>query len=385
MSNGPGRTKHRHRSLRRWSWLLLLTALAGLPATAATGPNARVLRVGVVEGSPPCSINKGGVWQGLAVDLWVRIASREQIPYVLLPQPSTRQLLSATEQGQLDLGVQCINLSPERLQRYRFTLPFQEDGLAVLVAPNQWQTSVSLLLSLLSQGVLQVLGIYLVVMVILAVVVWRVEGYGQRLPAETLERKRTFIQIVQILATGPGSNTIVATSRGNLVVLGAYLVRILAASVLVGVVTVKVVDDLQARNRGNIRQLDDLRGLRVAARPGSVSEQLLRELNSTGKPTITILPLGSIPEALPLLAQGRAQAVVADTLQLRSLLAGPMPVGLNPTLALQDIRPEGQGFVLSPTLNEALVDRINLAISVLKRSGVVSNLRQSSVQAQATP
>ena len=362
---------------------LLVLAMATRPAAVlAAGdrpPRQEVLRVGVVEGSPPCSVRQGGGWSGLAVDLWAQIASREQLAYELVPHRSLSELLAATAAARVDVAVQCINISPERLQRYRFTLPFQEDGLAVLVASNQVQTGLVLLQSALGQGLLQVLGIYLLLMLLLGFSLWRIENAGRQDPVDALSRRRQFVHIVQILATGPGSNTLVTTIRGNGVVLLAYLVRVVSASVLVGVVTVNVVADIQLRNRGNIKRLDDLRGLRVAARPGSVSEQLLLELNATGQPPVQRVTLPTVAEALPLLAQGRVQAVVADTLQLRSLLAGPKPLGLQPTLALQDIRPEGQGFVLSPQLPQALVDRLDLAISSLKREGVVSALRENAL------
>ncbi|MFM7362677.1 MAG: ligand gated channel (GIC family) protein, partial [Cyanobium sp.] len=47
---------------------------AGLTAPAPRAQATPVLRVGVVDGSQPCAWRENGVWQGLAVDLWNRIA-----------------------------------------------------------------------------------------------------------------------------------------------------------------------------------------------------------------------------------------------------------------------------------------------------------------------
>ena len=68
--------------------LVLAVAMAvAIPvAAAALEPGVRlepappVLRVGVVDGAPPCSYRDAGDWRGLAVDLWGRIATRERLP-----------------------------------------------------------------------------------------------------------------------------------------------------------------------------------------------------------------------------------------------------------------------------------------------------------------
>lgn len=60
--------------LRRRFWTanaLLIGCCVCAPAGGLAAP--RVLRVGVVEGSQPCSYREGGVWRGLAVDLWRKL------------------------------------------------------------------------------------------------------------------------------------------------------------------------------------------------------------------------------------------------------------------------------------------------------------------------
>ena len=78
--------------MKRLRWGLALGLALGLPGAAAEP----VLRVGMVAGSPPCSYREAGVWRGLAVDLWSRVASLEQLPYVVSEWPSVRQMLEAS-------------------------------------------------------------------------------------------------------------------------------------------------------------------------------------------------------------------------------------------------------------------------------------------------
>ena len=119
------------------------------PAGGLAAP--RVLRVGVVEGSQPCSYREGGVWRGLAVDLWTQVAQRENLHYRLIQMPSIQSMLDVTRVNELDVAVECINLSPNRLRKYQFSLPFQEDGQAFLVANDPFSLSRAFLAALLRE------------------------------------------------------------------------------------------------------------------------------------------------------------------------------------------------------------------------------------------
>jgi polar amino acid transport system substrate-binding protein len=174
-------------------WLAVGTAL---PA-AAVKP---VLRVGVVDGAPPCSYRDAGAWRGLAVDLWNRIATREQLPYVVSEWPSVREMLEASRAGRLDVAVGCLNVSPDRLERYRFSLPFQEDGLAVMVLQSRLDLGRSFIGALFTPTLLQLLGGYLLAIGALSLLTWRVEDYAQQPQTLSEGRLRVFSKLFQVLA-----------------------------------------------------------------------------------------------------------------------------------------------------------------------------------------
>lgn len=365
-------------------WGSALVLALGFPVSA--GALAPVLRVGVVDGAPPCSYRDAGAWRGLAIDLWNRIATRERLAYVVTEMPSVQEMLEGTRDGRLDLAVGCLNVSPDRLERYRFSLPFQEDGLAVMVVQSRLDLGRSFLAALLTPALLQLLGGYLLAIAILALLTWKVERYPQQPQTLSDGRVRSFSKVFQVLATGPGSNTLVATTRGNTIVLVAYVVRIISASLLVGYLTVNVAREVQGTASGGIRSESDLRGLRVGVRSGTVSEALLKELNAANTgPKVTILPLASIRSGVDFLVSRRVDALLGDNLQLSYLLINSPLKGFLPSLALQGIRPESQAFVFAPGLPEATAQRIDLAISELKRSGVVSSLRQQATTVVSTP
>ncbi|MCT0231747.1 transporter substrate-binding domain-containing protein [Synechococcus sp. CS-1324] len=362
------------------SHLLLSVAVAamGLPAQAESLP---VLRVGVTDGSQPCSFREGGIWRGLAVDLWSRIATEEALPYVIKAQPDTRALLQAVQSGEIDLAVGCLNVSPERLQRVRFTLPFQEGGQAVLVQRSRIDVGRAILLSLFSPDLLRLLGGFLAATAVVSIALWRIEGLGRQPSTERDGQRRSFARLFQILATGPGTNTVAQTTRGHSLVLVSYLIRIVSASLLVSFVTLNVVRQPQFGGKEAIRSIDDLAGLRVAARRGSVSEELLKKLNRAGaSPPVRILPLQTIQQGGRLLLNDQADAMLADELQLE-YLSGQL-AGARLDRVLRGIRTESQAFALAPGLPEGIVERIDLRISELKRNGVVAELRRNALVAR---
>ena len=373
-------TERRGARLLTLSCALLLGS--ALPAWGQATPG--VLRVGVVDGAQPCSFRGEGVWKGLAVDLWTRVATEERLPFILKEWPNLRALLEATRRGEVDVAVGCINLSPERLRTTTFSLPFQEDGLAVMALQNRFDLGKAFLRSLLGPDLLRLLGGFLLLIGLLSLLTWRVERHGHSSTTQTLGTLRSFARVFQILATGPGSNTIVDTVRGHLLVLLAYLLRIVSASLLVGFLTVHVVEETRERGASSLQSLEDLRGRRVAVRQGSISAALVEEMNRDARqPSIQSVPLPRVNQAISFLEQDKADAVLADDLQLSYALAHQSAGPVMPALVLRALRPESQGFAYAPNLNPAITLRIDLAISRLKRAGEVSLLREAALRPPA--
>ncbi len=365
--------------MKRVGFGLLLPLLAlGLVSSARGQQQGSVLRVGVVDGSQPCSYREGGAWTGLAVELWGRVAHRAALPYVLKPMPSIKVMLEATRSGELDVAVECINISPNRLQQYRFSLPFQEDGQAVLVANNHFSLASAFVEALLSPSLLRMVALLLLTLLLLSAAVWWFENHAAQVRETGQAPLHRLIKIFTILLTGEGDSEIVNTSRGRGVLMVGYLVRNVSSAVLVGFLTVELVEEARGRASRTFGSVRDIAQLRVAYKPGTVSEDLLRELGLSAA-----VPVTSIGSSLALLEQHRIDAVLADELQLRYLMAQKSSGSFIPVLSISGVRPELQGFGLSPRLPDATVQSINLAISQLKRSGVVQQLRQRSLGQEA--
>ncbi|MCX5957116.1 MAG: transporter substrate-binding domain-containing protein [Cyanobacteria bacterium] len=369
---------------------LLALGLVPLAPTQAARSET-ILRVGVLDGSPPCSELRGpGRWEGKAVELWHFVAARERLAYTLEPYPNAKALLEASRRGAVDLGVGCLTITPERVGTYRFSLPFQESGVALLMGTSRLATLRAVLEGLLDARLLGLLAGYLLAIGVLSLVVWRTEGGyppGSAMEAvsaagsaarskagraglwPTRDGWRQRALVFQVLATGPGTNTIVVTTRGQGLVVLSYLLRIVFGSLIVSTITLDVLRQAPLSD-ALPDSLDDLAGRRVAARPGSVSEKLLRSPPLQGR--VTVVPLPKLSDASDLLLNRQVDAVLADEQQLRYVreqLSVRQRSRLQ--LVLDGQRPESQAFVYSPQLPKATSEGIDRAISEAKRNGQV--------------
>ena len=346
-------------------------------ASASTAVRSAVLQMGVLDGAQPCSDHEQGQWHGLAVQLWSRLANQERLPFVLESRSSAAALIRDVQAGVLDVGVGCITITPERVNRLRFSLPFQEMGLGVLQQRNRLEAGEAVLRSLLGPDLLQLLAAYLLSIGGVSALVWWCENHGASDEHRQEGARRTFAKIFQILATGPGTNTIARTTRGHGLVIASYLIRIVTASLLVTTITVKVVRE-PAAGQPDLQHLSDLEGRRVAARPGSVSEEVLKGINaSQPSQPITIVALNQINQAAVLLLNDQVDAVLAEDLQLQYAQQNSPGRGL--VISLRGLQRQSQAFVLAPTLKPAVVERINQGLSSLKRLGVVEALQREAM------
>jgi len=282
--------------------------------------------------------------------------------------PTPRSLLEATRNDQVDIGVGCLTMAPERVGTYRFSLPFQEQGLALMLPAEAGANSLRLLSTLLNAELLKVVGGYLLAIGLISSVVWLDEHRGEGSSSKR-EQLRRFALIYQVMASGPGTNMIVSRTRGHALVLLAWLVRIIGASMIVSTITLDALREPTARGFQPSR-LTDLVGLRIAVRPGSVSEQLLKTPPLAGR--VNLVSLSALDQGPELLQQGKANGVLADEQQIRYVLEQSPPQQRSQLrLALEGINRESQAFVYSPRLDTALITRLDRAISQAKRDGLV--------------
>jgi len=351
--------------------VLLFVLLTTIPSLAAPA-----LRVGVADGAPPCNYQDLGAWKGIAVELWRAVANREQLAYQLVPKATTKDLLAAVRNSEIDLAIGCLSMTPERLGTYRFSQTYQESGQAVMVRRDPMELGRSMLKSLLSIDLLTLLFSFIAIFIVMALGVWKTDSWGTK--DETLRngRIRSFTKVFQILATGPGTNTIVDSVRGNSLVVLSYLLRALMASFLVSYVTINIIRNPHSSRLGNVNSIAEFKNKKIAVRIGSASQALLQEaLRLKPSLAIDIVTINGIDQAPSILESGRADGVLADEMQLLYLIKNLRENKFR--IVLRDIEPGYQGFIFSKNLDPAIASSINESIVEFRRSGLIRELKES--------
>ena len=364
-------------------YLAFTVGLFLLTSSSVASSQERILRVGVVDGSQPCSYLAQAAWRGIAIDLWRLIAAREGIPYTISEYPSINAMLDATRNGTLDVAVECINVSPDRLGRYQFSLPFQEDGQAVMTGISPFDYGSAFLKSFFSLTLLRLLGAFVLVTVAICALIWKIERYATASTTREIGAVRSFAGLFLSTFAGSGIEKLVRTARGNALASLAYIVRCVFVSLLVGYITVTLAHESEGKLTGGVVRLEDLLGRRVGLRAGTISESLVSELNATSSRKAEIVPLKDIGSAMELLENHSIDAILADELQLRYLSSHRSSRKLVTGIPIRRIRPESQAFAFSPDLPPATVSRVDRAISLFKRSGVVSSLTAANLEPPA--
>ena len=144
---------------------------------------------------------------------------------------------------------------------------------------------------------------------------------------------------------------IATTVRGNSLISVIYFVRIIAASVLVSLVSVNVIKRSTEEVSSQVRAVQDLAGKTVSVGIGSVSEHYIESYNAKLGPdekdrAIKIHPMDGLDRSCNLLLQGSVDAVIADNAQIqyyRTKLNPRAPL----QIAIRNIHRQSQGLIFA--------------------------------------
>ena len=157
---------------------LLLTSLSftlfPLSTQAQTDELPDTLRVGIKTSPPFVYMNESGRMEGISVQLWEELAAETGLAYVY-EQRNLAQIIEGLGRGELDLSINPLTVTSERLKTLDFTQPFYISHLAIAtrVRPSStlWQT----VKNLFSWNFLKVVGLLFLVILIFGVLAWAFE------------------------------------------------------------------------------------------------------------------------------------------------------------------------------------------------------------------
>ncbi|MEZ8330695.1 substrate-binding periplasmic protein, partial [Vibrio splendidus] len=109
-----------------------VTSIVSLFLFFSTFASSSPLKVGVYPCPPFVISSMESQWNGLSVELWEQIAKEMDVEYTI-ENHRLDELLNAIETEQIDIGVSCISITPERELFADFSHSFYETHLAIAV------------------------------------------------------------------------------------------------------------------------------------------------------------------------------------------------------------------------------------------------------------
>lgn len=186
------------------------------------------IRIGVSE-IPPFVIFDGDGITGVSVDLWRNIADSLQTDYRYIRFANYLDLMTALKNGDVDLTINPVTLTDNRLKHFRLSIPFYTSRLALAQHPSGRIPILTVLLSLMNWRTLQLILLLSSVVFVFALLVWLAErrhndkqfrkdhrgiadgvwwafvtmttvGYGDKIPKTKLGRGLTLVWMFYAIA-----------------------------------------------------------------------------------------------------------------------------------------------------------------------------------------
>jgi polar amino acid transport system substrate-binding protein len=297
-------------------WIFTLSPVNVLAQADRATPDRVVAGTG---DAPPFAMKtKDGRWEGLAIELWQRIAQKLGVQFELR-EYSPDQLLDAVKRGEVDV-IPALAVTEQHEMLMDLSLPFLTSGTAIAVAAEPTQHSwLRFAGRLVSLNVLPVIGLLILLSLTSGTIVWLFEARQNpdMFGGGTLRGIGLGIwwAVVTLTTVGYGDQT-PKTMGGRMVALiWMFASVILIASFTAAITTSFTVGELQ----GKVRGLSDLPDVRV----GSLSHS--QALNFLAKRGIAVLPFEDAKDGLQAIVDKKIDAFVFNEAVLRHLVRTEFP------------------------------------------------------------
>jgi ABC-type amino acid transport substrate-binding protein len=258
-----------------------------------------------------------GEWRGLAIDLWAEVAERLGVDY-RMAELGLKEMLDAVAEGRVDAAVAALTITGDRERRMDFSHPFHTSGIGIAVNQRPGGGFAAVLQRIFSGRFLAVMGGLLLVLTAVGVLIWLAERRANAqfpgAPAKGIGAGLWW-SAVTMTTVGYGDKAPTTLAGRAIAMVWMFAALIIASSFTAAITTALTVGELDQK----IRRAEDLRQARVVTLEGGTSGAFLDSLGVRHR------NVPSLPEALTLLAEGGADALVHDAPILRYMVAEQHP------------------------------------------------------------
>ena len=337
--------------------LLLLILVAGLfPIASSAATASKPIKIAVKE-FPPLVFKD---FKGFCIDVANIICEKNNFNPEFVMFTSVPDLLGAVESGVCDMGFAGITITPERERRVDFSQPFFESGLMIAVRNETLSQITSI-----GNAVFRVIGfsivLFFVGLTVVAHLVWWIErddedplGFPSAYARGIMDAY--WWAVVTMSTVGYGDKRPKKIGGRVIAAIWMFIGIIWFAGLTATLSSALTVDRIE---HGEIADLPDLYGKKVAVIMGTTSEDFLRYHN------VKIVLTDSLDELLANLKAGRSDAIVYDAPPLM------YAAKLDPTIKVVGsmFADQRYGIVFPNTGGEALKELFDIGIMTSRING----------------
>ena len=157
-----------------WYIILLSITLIGSPGLAQdTSLTDSVITIGIKQAPPFVELREGYAPDGLSLEFWSEVEGAAQVLYEFRQFESLEELMDALENGEIDMSINPITVTQERMQKLSFAQPFYISGTTLVrQRTNDWWT---VLRNMFSWKFLSAVAVLLLVIFMFGLLIWLFE------------------------------------------------------------------------------------------------------------------------------------------------------------------------------------------------------------------
>ena len=251
-------------------YLLLLFILSQTEILYPEGKISNELVVGI-KGSPPFIIkNSDNSFSGLSLDLWNYIADSLKLKYQL-KEYDLSGLISALEQGKINLCINPLTVTSRRVKKIDFTQPFYITNLAIATNRESSNSIIQFLTKFFSEDFLKVVLVLFLVILIFGFLIWLFERkYNEDQFESGIKGIWSGIWWSAVTMTTVGYGDKSPKSLGGRII---ALIWMFTAIVTISGFTASITSSLTINKLGNkIKGPEDLKNFKVGSIESSTSD-----------------------------------------------------------------------------------------------------------------
>jgi ABC-type amino acid transport substrate-binding protein len=300
---------------------------------------------------------------GFSIELWREIARIAELPYEFVEVESVTEQLDAVINGEADVAIAAISMTPEREANLDFSYPYYRSGLQILTTSGGGGSIGNLLSAFVNTRLLWVIGGLLLIMVIVGHLVWWTErDSNPDFPKSYVKGiwEGLWWSAVTMTTVGYGDKKVHGV-WGRIIA----LVWMFSGLFLIANFTASVTAELTVANlETSLESVRDLRNHRVATVPGTTSAAFLRDRR------IRFKSVETIEEAIDLLEEDEIDAVVYDA----PIIQYQMAIRDNQDLEVTGPPFQNEDYGIALETNSPYEEAINQALLEMIQTGTYQEL-----------